>query len=72
MVTEKPKDPAKPSKLESTALYESETLALKLLRLIAAPNPQDDLSDEELAALFKRPGQSATLVKNLIEYIKKL
>ena len=39
-------------------IYESESPRLLSLRLIAAPNPKDDLSDAELAAIAKEPRHS--------------
>ena len=53
-------------------VYEAEALALKSLRLIAAPDPKDDLSDAELVALCKDPRQSSELVRHLIDFVKTL
>ena len=64
--------PPQENKVAKTAIFETETMMLQSLRMIAAPNPEDDLTDDELTALVKKPGQSAVLVKNLIEYIKKI
>lgn len=53
--------------------YDSEVTALQSLRLIAAPDAKDDLSDQELAELCKgKNGFSSELVQNLIEYIKTI
>jgi hypothetical protein len=52
--------------------YEVETVALQSLRLIAAPNPKDDLSDEEIAQIVKRSAHSSELINHLIDYIKTL
>jgi hypothetical protein len=52
--------------------YKAESPALQSMRLIAAPNPKDDLSDEELAAMCKEPGRSPELIQYLIDYIKKM
>lgn len=52
--------------------YDAEAQALLSLRLIAAPNPQDDLSDAELAALCKDPRRSPELIQHLIEIVKGL
>ncbi len=53
--------------------YESEAIALQSLRLIAAPRPEDDLSDEELRAFCKNNStHSSELIQQLIEVIKSL
>ena len=61
--------------------YESDTLAMQIvsdlqsLRLIAAPNPKDDLSKEDLIQLGKRSGQSLerqSMIQQIIEYIKTI
>jgi hypothetical protein len=52
--------------------FESETLALQSLRLIAAPNPKDDLTDDEIAQVIRRSEHSSELITHLIDYIKAL
>ena len=52
--------------------FEAETLALQSLRLIAAPNPKDDLTDAEIAREVRRSEHSTELITHLIEYIKTL
>lgn len=52
--------------------FESETIALQSLRLIAAPNPEDDLSDEELANFCRDSSHSSELIRHLIECIKSI
>ena len=52
--------------------FEAETLALQSLRLIAAPNPKDDLTDAEIAQEVKRSEHSSELITQLIDYIKTL
>ena len=52
--------------------FEAETLAWQSLRLIAAPNPKDDLSDDEIARVIKRSEHSSELITQLIDYIKTL
>jgi hypothetical protein len=42
------------------------------LRLIAAPNPKDDLTDDEIALVVKRSEHSSELITQLIDYIKNL
>jgi hypothetical protein len=70
MFTSKAKN--RPPKGIEPKVYESETLTLETLRLIAAPNPKDDLSDQELEALCKSPSHSAELIQHLIEFIKTI
>ncbi len=57
---------------DSRRQYQEESLALESLRLIAAPNPQDDLSKEELAELCKSHAQSLKTIQHLIEFIKTI
>jgi hypothetical protein len=52
--------------------FEAETLALQSLRLIAAPNPKDDLTDDEIVQAVKRSEHSSELITHLIEFIKTL
>jgi hypothetical protein len=52
--------------------FEVETLALQSLRLIAAPNPKDDLTDDEIALVIQRSEHSSELITQLIDYIKTL
>ncbi len=69
----KPKSlPGSDSEDESKRLFESESLTLQSLRLIAAPNPEDDLSDEELEAYCKSPAHSPELIQSLIDCIKAI
>ncbi len=53
-------------------VYEAEELSLQSLRLIAAPNPEDDLTDDELDAICKNSTHSSALIQHLIEYIKTI
>lgn len=53
-------------------LYEADTLALESLRLMAAPNPKDDLSDEELENFGKQQRYPAEMIQSLIDYVKSL
>ncbi len=69
----KPKSiPSSAIKSESQRLFENESLTLQSLRLIAAPNPEDDLSDEELMDYCKSNTHSPELIKNLIDCIKSI
>jgi hypothetical protein len=52
--------------------FEAETLALQSLRLIAAPNPKDDLTDDEIVKEVKHSEHSSELITHLIEFIKTL
>jgi len=58
---------------EEKRQYDSEVIALQSMRLIAAPDAKDDLSDQELADICKsKKGFSSELIQNLIEYIKSI
>ncbi|MCU0485077.1 MAG: hypothetical protein MUC85_03105 [Anaerolineales bacterium] len=61
-----------PRKKETPRVFESNTLAVQSLRLIAAPDPKDDLTDAELEQLCKDPRQSAELIHYLIDFVKKM
>ena len=52
--------------------FEAETWALESLRLIAAPNPKDDLTDDEIAMVIRHSEHSSELITHLIDYIKTL
>ncbi len=52
--------------------YESQAQALTSLRLIAAPNPKDDLSEAELVAICRDPRRSPELIQHLIDALKEL
>jgi hypothetical protein len=56
----------------ASRIYNSEAISLMSMRLMAAPNPEDDLSDEEIYDICKRSPYSREIIKQLIEYIKKL
>lgn len=64
----------KPKRKDTQAkrVYQSETQRLLSLRLIAAPDPKDDVSDDELAAMTKDPRHSPELIQQLIDYLKGL
>jgi hypothetical protein len=67
-----PDNKAKRKDTQAKRIYQSDTQRLLSLRLIAAPDPKDDMSDEELAALAKDPRHSPELIQQLIEYLKGL
>ena len=52
--------------------YEAETLALQALRLIAAPNPKDDLNDEELSVHLKKSQYPPEMIQQIIDSVKAL
>ena len=52
--------------------YDSDMAGLLSLRLIAAPDPKDDLSDDELTAFCQDPKQSPELIRHLIDFIKTI
>jgi hypothetical protein len=66
---------ARISKVNSTVSlpkFESEVLTLQSLRLIAAPDPKDDLTDDELAEICSGSQYSSELIKHLIDCIKSI
>ncbi len=68
----KPKK-AKTTKIAAAARrFEAETLALQSLRMIAAPDPKDDLTDDQIAQVIRRSEHSSELITHLIDYIKTL
>jgi hypothetical protein len=68
-----PKSTQKVKRVVSTPRrFEAETFALQSLRLIAAPNPKDDLTDDEIALEVRRSEHSTELITHLIDYIKTL
>jgi hypothetical protein len=52
--------------------YESDMAGLMSLRMIAAPDPKDDLSDDELTAFCQDPQHSPDLIRHLIDFIKTI
>jgi hypothetical protein len=68
-----PKSTHKSKRATSTPRrFEAESLALQSLRLIAAPNPKDDLTNDEIAMVLQRSEHSQELITQLIDYIKTL
>lgn len=67
-----PVNKSKPKDLQAKRIYQSETQRLLSLRLIAAPDPKDDLTDDELTALTRDPRHSPELIQQLIDYLKGL
>lgn len=66
------KKPGRKAKRKQARRYEAEAQGLLSLRLIAAPNPKDDLSDSELRAFCGDPRQSPELIRLLIDAVKSL
>jgi hypothetical protein len=60
------------AKSAQTRRFESEAAAIQSLRLIAAPNPKDDLTKEQIAVYCRNSSFSAEIIQQLIEYIKNL
>jgi hypothetical protein len=52
--------------------YEADLIGLQSLRLIAAPDPKDDLTDEELADFCRDPKRSPELIRHLIDFVKQI
>lgn len=52
--------------------FQSETLSFDSLKIIAAPNPQDDLSPEELMRFAQDNSHSPELIQQLIEFIRHI
>ncbi len=57
---------------EKPRVFEGNTVAIQSLRMIAAPNPKDDLSDAELEQICRDPLQSSDMIRYLIDFVKKL
>lgn len=66
----KTKAKSKPKKVMRT--YEAETSIFDPLRLIAAPDPKDDLDPDEILAYAKANSHSPELIQQLIDYIQQL
>ncbi len=63
---------AKSMKRKSSRKFESDAKNLYSMRLIAAPRPEDDLSDEQLVAVTRNCAFSTELIQHLIEKIKMI
>jgi len=53
-------------------VFEAEDLPIQSLRLIAAPDPKDDLTADEIATFAKKASHSPELIQQLIDYLKTL
>jgi hypothetical protein len=64
----------KTSAKKAPRVYEADTLNMQSLRLIAAPNPKDDLDldPEEILAYVQQKSHSPELVQQLIDYIRRI
>jgi hypothetical protein len=58
--------------LSENRIFEAEAAALYSLRLVAAPDPEDDLSDDELASLSQGNTFSSQLIRQIIDCIKAI
>jgi hypothetical protein len=67
-----PETKTKRKETHTKRVYQSETQRLLSLRLIAAPNPKDDLSDSELVAMTRDPRHSPELIQQLIDCLRGL
>lgn len=67
-----PENKSKRKDMHAKRIYRSESERLLSLRLIAAPDPKDDLTDDELTELAKDPRHSPELIQQLIDYLKGL
>lgn len=52
--------------------FEAQAQGLLSLRLIAAPDPKDDLSDAQLTEYCRDPRHSPELIRLLIDTVKSL
>ncbi len=64
--------PRRKAKRKNMRRYEAQAQSLLSLRLIAAPNPKDDLSDSELLEFCGDSRQSPELIRLLIDTVKSL
>jgi len=60
------------AKRKNSRRFEAQSQGLLSLRLIAAPNPKDDMSDAELNAYCRDPRHSPELIQLLIDTVKSL
>jgi hypothetical protein len=60
------------SKETQKRTYQADLAGLQSLRLIAAPDPKDDLSDDELTAFCQDPKHSPELIRHLIDFVKTI
>jgi hypothetical protein len=70
-MTERTK-PKTRAKRKNFRRFEADTDGLLSLRLIAAPDPKDDMSDAELKDLCGDPRHSPELIRLLIDTVKSL
>lgn len=66
--------PAKKTKSKKAPrIYEAEAAnSFQSLRLIAAPNPKDDLDPDEILAYACEKSHAPELIQQLIDYIRNL
>jgi hypothetical protein len=61
----------KKKKTENRA-FESDTIGLQSLRLIAAPKPEDDLTEDQMIEYCKEKRYTAEMIHSLINYVKSI
>jgi len=52
--------------------YQSDSMSLQALRLIAAPKPEDDLTDDELGVFLKKNRFPTEMIQSIIETVKSM
>jgi len=62
----------KQTKESQERAYQADMAGLLSLRLIAAPDPKDDLTDEELTIFCQDPKHSPELIRHLIDFVKTI
>jgi hypothetical protein len=53
-------------------VFESDSMALQSLRLIAAPKPEDDLTADQMVAYCEEKSFSSETIHNLINFVKSI
>lgn len=53
-------------------VYENDTMALESLRLIAAPKPEDDLTEDEMIAYCEEKRFTSEMIQTLINFVKSI
>jgi len=64
--------PSAEKRKKAPRVYESETMPLESLRLIAAPKPEDDLTEDQMIAYCKEKRFSAEMIHTLINFVKSI
>lgn len=53
-------------------VFESDAMALQSLRLIAAPKPEDDLTEDQMIAYCEEKRFTSEMIHNLINFVKSI